>query len=258
MATLYSREYRDQYELLDGYHIKYPRSVAIIMDGNGRWAQARQLPRCAGHIRGAQAVTRIVTESSQLGLEALTLYSFSTENWSRPDDEIKSLMKLYADYLVRERSRLMKNNIRLRHLGQRDGLPSRLLDELDRSIQLSAKNTGMTLCLALNYSGRAEIKKAIIQLVEKTKKGELDADAIDESVISSALDTDGIPDPDLVIRTAGELRLSNFLLWQVAYSELYVTDVYWPEFNEADLHKALHAYSLRQRRFGGLPKSKSA
>jgi len=228
------------------------RSVAIIMDGNGRWARARNLPRPAGHEAGARVVRRIVTEAARLGLEALTLYSFSIENWSRPDEEVNALMHLYADYLVSERPTVMAHNIRLRHLGRRQGLPTSVLKELDESLRVSADNTGMFLCLALNYGSRAEITDAVRAITRRAADGELAPDAVDQTLIAAALDTAGVPDPDLVIRTAGEMRLSNFLLWQVSYAEFYSTPTFWPDFDEAEFHNAIRAYARRHRRFGGL------
>ncbi len=227
-----------------------PRSVAIIMDGNGRWARSRGLPRSAGHEAGAAVVRRIVTEAARLGLDALTLYSFSVENWNRPREEVNALMHLYADYLVHERQTVMDHNIRLRHLGRRDGLPASVLRELDTSVSVSASNTGMFLCLALNYGSRAEIAEAVREIARKASQGRLAPDAVDERVISDHLDSVGVPDPDLLIRTSGELRVSNFLLWQLSYAEFYVTDVYWPDFDEAEFRQALVAYAGRHRRFG--------
>ncbi|MFB3890435.1 MAG: isoprenyl transferase [Phycisphaerae bacterium] len=231
---------------------RIPRSVAIIMDGNGRWARARGLPRPAGHEQGAATVRTIVSEAARLGLSALTLYSFSIENWRRPRDEVNALMHLYADTLVRERPTLMENNIRLRHLGRREGLPAIVLRELDRSLAASAANTGMFLSLALNYGGRDEIIDAVSRIAWRVQRGQLSPEDINEELLSGSLDTAGVPDPDLLIRTAGELRVSNFLLWQISYAELYVTDVFWPDFNEAEFHTALKAYAGRHRRFGGL------
>ena len=232
-----------------------PRSVAIIMDGNGRWARSRDLPRSAGHEEGARNVCRIVTEAARLGLDALSLYSFSIENWNRPPDEVNMLMHLYAEYLVRERETVMANNIRLKHLGRRDGLPEAVLRELDESVRVSADNTGMFLCLALNYGSRAEMTDAVRSIARRVARGVLKPDDIDDAVISNSLNSAGVPDPDLLIRTSGELRVSNFLLWQISYAELYVTDVYWPDFDEAEFHKALKAYAARHRRFGGVDES---
>ncbi|MGC9455615.1 MAG: isoprenyl transferase [Phycisphaerae bacterium] len=231
---------------------RIPRSVAIIMDGNGRWAKQRGLPRTAGHEQGAKVVRRIVTEAARLGLEALALYSFSIENWRRPQEEVSALMHLYSDYFVSERPTIMDHNVRVRHLGRREGLPQQVLDDMDETLRLSQANTGMYLCLALNYGSRTEIADAVRRIAARSAAGELDPADVDEATISGELDTAGVPDPDLVIRTSGELRLSNFLLWQVSYAEFYVTDAYWPDFDEAELHKALHAYAGRNRRFGGL------
>jgi len=231
---------------------RFPNSLAIIMDGNGRWARQRGLPRSAGHRAGAEVVERIVTESARLGLGALTLYSFSIENWRRPADEVESLMHLYAEYLVSQRPNVRENNIRLRHLGRREGLPPPVLRELDESLRVSAGNTGMYLCLALNYGSRAEIVDAVRRIAAKTAAGQLDPARIDEAVISANLDSADVPDPDLLIRTAGEMRVSNFLLWQISYAEFHVTDVLWPEFTVAELHRAIHEYASRHRRFGGL------
>jgi len=236
---------------------RIPRSVAIIMDGNGRWAASRGLPRAAGHEAGAKIVRRIVTEGARLGLEALTLYSFSIENWRRPADEINTLMHLYAQYLVSERPTVMEHNIRLRHLGRRAGLPESVVTELDRSVSESSANTGMFLCLAINYGSRTEITDAVRRLAQRVSRGKLAPDAIDEPAIAAALDTAGVPDPDLVIRTSGELRLSNFLLWQLSYAEFYVTDVYWPDFDEDQFRKAIIDYAHRHRRFGGLDQTSS-
>ena len=231
-----------------------PAHVAIIMDGNGRWAQRLGLSRSAGHAAGATVVRKIVQEGARLGLKALTLYSFSSENWNRPSDEVHALMDLYAEYLVRERPTVMDNNVRLRHLGRRDDLPQRVLDELDTSVEVSSTNTGMWLNLALNYGGRAELADAVGQIAREVANGKLAADAINEQTITDALQTAGQPDPDLLIRTAGEMRISNFLLWQVSYAEMYVTETFWPDFDEAEFHKALVAFASRHRRFGGLEK----
>jgi undecaprenyl diphosphate synthase len=234
---------------------RIPRSVAIIMDGNGRWARQRQLPRAMGHREGAKMVRRIVTEAARLGLGALTLYSFSVENWRRPRDEVSALMHLYAEYLVQERPTVMAHNIRLRHLGRRDGLPDIVLRELDESLRVSAGNTGMFLCLALNYGSHAEIVDCVRRLAAKVQNGQMAPGQIDERAISDALDTAGVPEPDLLIRTAGEMRLSNFLLWQVSYAEFYVDDAYWPDFDERRFQAAIAAYAERHRRFGGLDES---
>ena len=235
----------------------FPASIAIIMDGNGRWARQRGIPRFMGHREGAKVVRRIVTESSRLGLKALTLYSFSQQNWSRPPDEIEALMQLYTEYLIKERPTIMDNNVRLRHLGSRKGLPELVLRELDESVRVSSTNTGMFLCLALNYGSREEIVSAAQKLAKSVVAGEISPDEITPEMFTDSLDTHGIPDPDLLVRTAGEMRISNYLLWQISYSEFYVTDVYWPDFDEAQLHKAIQAYANRRRRFGGVDDSNS-
>jgi len=229
-----------------------PRSVGIIMDGNGRWANERGLSRSAGHDAGARVVRRIVTEAARLGLEALTLYSFSIDNWLRPAEEVNTLMHLYAEYLIRERPTVMENNIRLRHLGRREGLPEMVLKELDESVRISRDNTGMYLCLALNYGSRTEMTDAVRRIASRVEAGEMKPDQIDADLISTQLDTADVPDPDLVIRTSGEMRLSNFLLWQISYAEFYVTDAYWPDFDEEEFRKALRTFASRHRRFGGL------
>ncbi len=218
---------------------RFPRHVSIIMDGNGRWAQKRGFPRPVGHVEGAKIVRRIVTEGARLGLEALTLYAFSFENWRRPKDEVDGLMHLYIEYLRRERKTVMDNNVRLRHVGSREGLPQPLLDELDISVVNSSTNTGMWLGLALNYGGRAEITHAVRVLARRVADGKLAPDDIDEKTISEALYTCGLPDPDLLVRTAGEMRISNFLLWQASYTEFYVTDVLWPDFDEAEFRESV-------------------
>lgn len=232
-----------------------PRSVAIIMDGNGRWARRNDLPRSEGHLKGAEVVWHIVTEAARLGLDALTLYSFSTENWSRPRDEVNMLMHLYAKYLFRERGTVMAHNIRLRHLGRRDGLPENVLRELDESIRVSRNNTGMDLALALNYSSRVEMTDAVTRIARKVAQGQLEPDRIDQKLISDNLDTTGMPDPDLLIRTSGEMRLSNYLLWQLSYAEFYITDEYWPDFDEKQFQKAILNFASRHRRFGGVDES---
>lgn len=231
---------------------RMPRHIAIIMDGNGRWAQQRGEPRLVGHRHGSKAVRSVITESARLGIECLTLYSFSTENWKRPEDEVAGLMQLYAQYLVEERPTIMKHNIRMRHLGDADGLPDFVLAELNKTIELSADNAGMVLCLALNYSGRSEIVRVIKRIAQDTGAGRLAPETITEDLMDSYLDTAGLPDPDLLIRTAGEKRISNFLLWQISYAELYVTDTFWPDFNREVLYAAIQEYARRNRRFGGL------
>ncbi|HUS92596.1 MAG TPA: isoprenyl transferase [Phycisphaerae bacterium] len=232
-----------------------PRSVAIIMDGNGRWARQRGLPRTAGHAAGAEVVPRIVTEAAQLDIRCLTLYSFSTENWQRPREEVQALMRLYALYLSRERETMASHNIRFRHVGLREGLPDSVLRQLDEAQQATSHCTGMYLCIAINYGSRAEVLRAVRKIARRVQAGEVRPDDIDERMFSDSLDTAGVPDPDLLIRTSGELRLSNFLLWQLSYAEFYVSDVYWPEFTPEELHRAFHTYAARCRRFGRIEPS---
>ena len=229
-----------------------PRHVAIIMDGNGRWAQRQGLPRIEGHRRGVASVRRVTEEAARLHLDQLTLYCLSSENWKRPQPELDFLMLLLEQYLVEERSTILAENIRLSVIGRREGIPASVLRETDKSIELSRDNTGLRLCLAINYGGRAEMVDAVRRIAEEVHAGRLDPSAIDESAISSHLDTAGMPDPDLLVRTAGEMRVSNFLLWQISYAELWVTERCWPEFAEADLHQAIRDFAQRDRRFGGL------
>lgn len=229
---------------------RMPRHLAIIMDGNGRWAQHRGLERVKGHEAGAENVREIVTHCARLGIEALTLYSFSTENWNRPIEEIQHLMRLYVHYLIKERGEIMDNDVRLIQVGRREGLPSEVLRELDETAELSKNNRGMTLCLALNYSSRVEIVDAVRKIADRVAAGEISPDQIDQQLVSDSLYTAGVPDPDLLIRTAGEMRISNFLLWQISYAELYVTETLWPDFHAADLNGALKSFAGRERRFG--------
>jgi undecaprenyl diphosphate synthase len=236
---------------------RFPRHIAIIMDGNGRWAVQRQLARIAGHRAGAKAVRTIVTECARLGLDALTLYSFSIENWKRPVAEVDALMELLLEYLGRERDELIDNNIRFIQLGRRDGLPASVLQQLDETRAATASCTGLTLALALNYGSRLEITDAVRSIAEDVKAGNLAPSAIEEADISERLYTAGLPDPDLLIRTAGELRVSNYLLWQISYAEIHVTDVFWPDFGTADLHEAIRNFAQRHRRFGGVDSSNS-
>jgi len=229
-----------------------PRHVAIIMDGNGRWAEQQNLPRIEGHRGGVASVRRVVEESVRLGLEQLTLYCLSSENWKRPQEELDFLLHLLQQYMIEERSRIMEQQVRVRTIGRRDSIPEAVLQEIDKTIELSAENQGTCLCLAINYGSRCEIVDAVRSIVRKVDEQELDWKQIDEQVMSESLDTAGMPDPDLLIRTAGEQRLSNFLLWQASYAELWITEKCWPEFQEADLRLAIRDYTGRVRRFGGL------
>jgi undecaprenyl diphosphate synthase len=230
-----------------------PRHVAIIMDGNGRWAQSRGLPRVLGHRQGIRSVRAVVEEGCRLGLDQLTLYCLSVENWKRPARELRFLMKLLKHFLIAERDELMEQRVRLSMIGGREALPAEVLRELDRSVELTSENPGMNLCLAINYGGRTEIVEAARRLAAEVRDGRLRPDDIDEHAFAARLSTVGMPDPDLLIRTAGEMRVSNFLLWQISYAELWITDVLWPDFQPGDLHHALAAYAGRQRKFGGLP-----
>jgi undecaprenyl diphosphate synthase len=231
---------------------RLPAHIAIIMDGNGRWAAQRGLPRFEGHARGAVSVRTLVEESCRLGIAQLTLYCLSSENWKRPQSELDFLMTLLEQYLIQERREILDQNIRFSVIGRRDGLPDRVIREIDESIRLSQDNTGMGLCLAINYGARTELIDAVRALAEQVRDGKIAPDGIDEAAVSSALYTAGMPDPDLLIRTAGEMRVSNFLLWQISYAELWVTERCWPDFDRATLHQALRDYAARERRFGGL------
>ena len=232
--------------------VRLPRHVAMIMDGNGRWARDRGLERIEGHVRGAETVRRVVEECCRLGIGQLTLYSFSSENWKRPQHELDFLMTLLHKYLLDERAEIMGQNIRFTVIGRRAGLPDNVLAEIDENIRVSAANTGMTLALAINYGARTEIVDAVRQLADRARRGKLDPTDIDETIIGEALYTAGMPDPDLLIRTAGEMRVSNYLLWQISYAELWVTEKCWPDFDRDTLHQALRDFGQRERRFGGL------
>ena len=229
---------------------KLPRHVAIIMDGNGRWAQEHGLPRVEGHRQGAKAVREVVRGAREIGLRALTLYAFSAQNWQRPPDEVATLMQLLRDYVIDERDEIMENDIRLIAIGDIDRLPSFVKDPLDALMRDSAENRSMTLCLALSYGGRESLVAVARALCEATVRGELRPDAITEEMIGGALQTGGLPQLDLLVRTSGEERLSNFLLWEAAYAELYFTDTYWPAFGKPELYQALESFRGRERRFG--------
>ena len=225
-----------------------PQHIAIIMDGNGRWATERGKARSYGHQAGVETVRRITSECTRLGVKYLTLYTFSTENWNRPETEIAALMGLVLSSL--EDEIFMKNNVRFKVIGDIERLPIEVQQKLQETIDHTADNTAMTMVVALSYSSRWEITKAMKDIAKKAVDGQLSIDDITEDVVSQSLTTASIPDPDLLIRTGGELRISNYLLWQIAYSELYFCDTFWPDFNEADLHKAIADYQHRQRRFG--------
>ncbi len=227
-----------------------PRNIAIIMDGNGRWAKQKGLPRVEGHREGGKTVEKIAQCCVDFGIESLTLYSFSIENWKRPKAEVNALMHLYTQYLIEIRTTLMKNDVKLVHLGRLAGLPAPVQKELTKTLEITDANTGMILALALNYGGRAEIIDATLKIAQEYKKGKLRLRDIDEQCVSRHLYTAGLAEPDLLIRTANEMRISNFLLWQISYSEFYVTKTLWPDFKKSSLEKAILAYAKRNRRFG--------
>jgi len=229
---------------------KLPRHLAIIMDGNGRWAKERMLRRIVGHRRGVETVRAVVEECSRLGIRYLTLYAFSSENWLRPKTEVRALMALLKRYVKMETSRMMQNNIRFNVIGNRDDLPPDVNREVDAAMARTAGNSGMTLTLALSYGGRQEIIRAASLLAADLAAGRVAAAAVDDATFDGYLFTAEMPDPDFLIRTSGEMRISNFLLWQLAYTELYFTEVNWPDFNTGELHRALCDYQARERRFG--------
>ena len=231
---------------------KVPRHVAIILDGNGRWAKKRLLPRNAGHAAGSKNVEKICAAAWDMGIEYVTMYAFSTENWSRPKEEVDALMKLLHSYLKDCLKTSKKNNMQVRVIGDISKLDKDLQERIIELERVSAENTGLHFQVALNYGSRDEIKRSIISIANEVKEGSLLPEDITEDIISSHLDTSGIPDPDLMIRTSGEQRLSNYLLWQLAYAEFYFTDVLWPDFSKKDLQKAVEFYQSRDRRFGGV------
>ncbi|MFY9254702.1 MAG: isoprenyl transferase [Fuerstiella sp.] len=228
------------------------RHIAIIMDGNGRWAQKRGLPRIEGHRRGVHSVRAIVEECSRLGLEQLTLYCFSSENWKRPKLELTLLMKLLRHYLIEERKQIQQQGLRFRVIGKTDELDPAIQKEIAITEEAAKNNDGMMLCLAVNYGARLEITEATQKIARMVKDGKLLPEDITETTVAENLMTAGMPDPDLVIRTANEMRISNYLLWQISYSELWVTEEFWPDFREPHLHEALKSFASRNRRFGGL------
>lgn len=229
-----------------------PQHIAIIMDGNGRWAASRGLPRIEGHRRGVGTVRAIIECCSRLSLTQLTLYCFSSENWKRPEAEQKLLMQLLEQYLIEERAEIVRQNLRFSVIGRRDALGESVNREIDRTYEAAHDNTGMRLCLAINYGSRSEIADAARSIAIEAAAGRINPNEIDEATVEAHLYTAGMPDPDLVIRTAGEMRISNYLLWQISYSELWVTEKCWPEFGPDDLFAALRNYAQRDRRFGGL------
>ena len=236
---------------------KVPRHVAIIMDGNGRWAEARGLPRFAGHSAGVEAVRRAVRAAIELGIRYLTIYSFSTENWTRPETEVTFLMGLMRRFIRSDLADLHMNGVRVRLIGERDRVDADLLALMDEAVEITSANTALTLVIAFNYGGRGEIAKAARKLALDVQSGKISADSITPDALGAALDTFDLPDPDLLIRTSGEERLSNFLLWQLAYAEFLFLDVLWPDFDKAHLERALGEFRMRDRRFGGLARSRA-
>ena len=229
-----------------------PEHVAIILDGNGRWAKKRGLPRSMGHKEGCITVEKTVEDAARLGIKYLTVYGFSTENWKRSKEEVGALMQLFRYYMVRLLKISKANNVRVKMIGDRDRFDSDIIDGIGRLVEETKNNTGLTFVIAVNYGGRDEIVRAARKIMEDTKEGKITPDSLTEDLFSNYLDTNEIPDPDLLIRTSGELRLSNYLLWQLAYTELYVADCYWPDFNMEEMKKAIAAYNNRERRFGGV------
>ncbi|SHG93434.1 isoprenyl transferase [Tepidibacter thalassicus] len=229
-----------------------PKHIAIIMDGNGRWAKKRFLPRTFGHKAGVETIREIVKECSALGVNYLTLYAFSTENWKRPKEEVSTLMNLLVEYLRKEVKELHKNNVILNTIGDISYLPKVAIDELNKAKEFTKNNSGLVLTLALNYGSRNDIKNAIVNILKEYETGNISINDIDENFIKNYLNTKNLPDPDILIRTSGEYRVSNFLLWEIAYSEFYFSDVYWPDFKKEHLYAAILEYQNRERRFGGL------
>ncbi|MFH1923561.1 MAG: isoprenyl transferase [Planctomycetota bacterium] len=233
---------------------KRPRHIAVIMDGNGRWAERQGLPRIEGHRRGVASVRRTTEECTRLGIEQLTLYCLSSENWKRPRRELDFLMHLLEQYMIEERTTIMEQGIRVSVIGRREGIPEEALREMDKTVAITRDNAGLRLCLAINYGARSELIDGIRRIAKKVAAGELRPDELTEETLSAHLYTAGMQDPDLLIRTAGEMRVSNFLLWQISYAEIWVTEACWPEFDERQLHLALRDFAARDRRFGGLRK----
>lgn len=240
---------------MDNYNeelnLNVPNHIAIILDGNGRWAKARNLPRAMGHSAGARTVERVCEDAYNLGVKYLTVYAFSTENWKRSEEEVSALMTLLRTYLNNCVKRANSNNMRVRVIGDKTGLSRDLVETIDNLEKVTASNTGLTFVVALNYGSRDEIRRGVTRLAQDVKAGIVEPGQIDEELIGSYLDTRGIPDPDLIIRTSGEERMSNFLLWQLAYSEFYFPEVLWPDFTREDLIEAIARYNRRERRFGG-------
>jgi undecaprenyl diphosphate synthase len=254
--SLKSSDLAEERLLLELDADRLPQHIAVIMDGNGRWAQRRHLPRVAGHRAGVQSARTVIETCARLGIPALTLYAFSMENWRRPKAEIDFLMRLLREYLRKELPTINRNNIRMLVIGRSDQLPQEVRADIDRAMELTAGNTGMKLAVALNYGGRAELVDAFNRILDRVRNNGLANARVDEELISQHLYTAGLPDPDLLIRTSGEMRVSNFLLWQIAYAEIYVTETLWPDFSRAQLYEALLDFQRRERRYGGLAEAR--
>lgn len=239
-------------EAIRSEQLNVPKHVAIILDGNGRWAKKRNMPRNYGHVQGSTTVEQIIEDGYKMGIEYITVYAFSTENWKRSADEVDALMKLLAKYLIDCIERSTKNNMRVRVIGDKSGLDTKLVARINELEETTKNATGLKFTIAINYGGRDEIRRAVTRIAEDVEKGVLTSKAITEDLINDYLDTAGLPDPDLLIRTSGEERLSNFLPWQLAYTEFYFTDVLWPDFTKEDLLTAIRYYNGRERRFGGV------
>lgn len=236
----------------DNKELKIPKHVAIILDGNGRWAKKRGLPRNMGHVEGCKVVEQTVEDAARLGISYLTVYGFSTENWKRPEEEVGALMQLFRYYMKRLLRVATKNNVRVKVIGERSRFDADIIEGLNKLESQTGMNTGLTFVIAVNYGSRDEIIRALRHMMRDCKDGRITPEQVDEGLFSEYLDTREIPDPDLLIRTSGEQRLSNYLLWQSAYTEFYFTDIYWPDFNKDELIKAIEYYNSRDRRFGGL------
>lgn len=233
-------------------NLNVPKHVAIILDGNGRWAKKRNMPRNFGHVQGSKTVEQIIEDGYNMGIEYITVYAFSTENWKRSKDEVDALMKLLAKYLIDCIERSTKNNMKVRVIGDKSGLDDKLVSKINELEEATKDATGLKFTIGINYGGRDEIRRAVTKIAAKVSAGEINPDDITETLIDEHLDTAGLPDPDLLIRTSGEERLSNFLPWQLAYTEFYFTDVLWPDFTKEDLLNAIRYYNGRERRFGGV------
>ena len=236
----------------DFENLRIPEHVAIILDGNGRWAKKRGLPRNMGHAEGCKTVEHTVEDAARMGIKYLTVYGFSTENWTRPEDEVGALMQLFRYYMKRLLKVASRNNVRVKSIGDRSRFAEDIIQGINALEEQTRENTGLTFVIAVNYGSRDEIRRAVEKIAGEVKAGALQPEDVTEEVIAAHLDTAGIPDPDLLIRTSGELRLSNYLLWQLAYTEFYFTDIYWPDFNKEELKKAVLQYNKRDRRFGGV------